>query len=140
MAYKIAAATSDGTRIDRSFRDVKDFYIFDVNERGEYVFSEVRSFDEETESEKENGDEPAGHCEQKSCGNGHGCGGANSPKLKLVEDCRCLICTQIGFKINKQLARKAIASFETDAPTQTAVEKIVRYYGRVDNHQSLKGL
>lgn len=39
---KVAVATTDGVHIDGEFHSVKEFYIYEVNDRGEYNFLENR--------------------------------------------------------------------------------------------------
>jgi predicted Fe-Mo cluster-binding NifX family protein len=131
MSYKMAIATSDGVQIDRNFRDAQEFLIVNVQDDGTYEFGAVRKFEPEAESDET-------YPEHPGCGSGRGCGGENSPKLKLVEDCRCMICTRIGFKIHKQMEKKAINTFEQEGEIGEILAKIIEYYDRVDNHKSLR--
>ena len=118
MSYKIAVASTDQVVINRSFRDAEDFLIFEVDDKGEYKVGEIRKFNDGIEKDKKEVQTNCGSkvsCgENSGCGSGTGCGGDNSPKLLLIEDCRCLVCTKIGFKIHKQLTRKAISAFEIE--------------------------
>ncbi len=141
MSYKIAIASTDGAVIDESFRNAEKFRIIEVNDDGTYKLVEVREFRNEGESEEAAKDcgGSAGCGKGTGCGTGMGCTEA-SPKLLLVADCRCLICTQIGVKAFKQLEKKAISAFEIDCSIDEAMGKIINYYHKVDNHQSLRGL
>lgn len=146
MSYKIAVASTDGVVVDRSFRDAEEFRIIEVDDDGNYEFGETRKFVKEEEQE-EKAFSQEGNCGSRSgcgentgCGNRTGCGGENSPKLLLIEDCRSLLCTQIGFKIHKQLEKRAISAFEIDCRIDDALKKIINYYDKVDKHQSLRGI
>lgn len=84
----------------------------------------------------------SGGCASGGCGGGSGCGGgqAVSEKVELISDCRCVVCKKIGFNIQKQLERKAISAFDVDCTIEEALKKISFYFGRMDRHQSLRGL
>lgn len=142
MSYKIAIASTDGISVDRSFRNAKEFLIIEVDDDGRYEVAEIRQSADEQISEEETQFSPSlqQDCGGAGCGRRNGCGGSGSPKFLLVEDCRCLLCTQIGFKIQKQLERKAIGAFEVGCRIDEALEKIINYYDRVDRHQSLRGI
>ena len=155
MSYKIAIASTDGIHIDKSFKEAEKFYIYQVEKDGTYQVDEVRTFQLESEtaakSESVLPDAGEGILEERcassencgagrGCGAGTGCGGEDSPKLLLIEDCRCLICTKTGFGIQKKLERKAISAFEIDCDIEGALGKITEYFYKVDNHQSLRGI
>jgi predicted Fe-Mo cluster-binding NifX family protein len=149
VAYRIAIASSDGVHIDRRFRDADQFRIVEVDDAGNYEVIELRSCPQDdvkqvlwTEENPERTPEGA----ENGCGVGchrdgriPDCGGENSPKVQLVSDCRCLLCTQIGFRILKQLSKKAISPFEIEGSIEDALEKIIKYYDRLDRHQPLRG-
>lgn len=144
MEYKIAVVSENRVFIDQSFREAKEFLIIRVNQNGDYELSEIRRSKEQDEQEKavelsEHDTENTKRC-GRGCGDGTGCQGRTSPKLRLIEDCRCLICTKAGFKIHKYLKKKAVTVFEADCRIEEAVEKIIRYYERTDAHQSLRGI
>lgn len=46
MAYKIAAASSDGVYIDLSFGAADSFYIYEIDEENQYHFCEIRKYTE----------------------------------------------------------------------------------------------
>ncbi len=144
MSYKIAVASKDGITINQSFRDAGEFLIIHVNENGDYDIDEIRKAEEEKENPKRTGtwrnrEETSGSCD-RGCGDGTGCRGPDSPKLTLIADCRCVVCTRAGFKILKYLEKKAITVFEVDCQIKEAVEKIISYFEKVDTHQSLGGI
>ncbi len=100
MPYKIAVATSDGVNIDRTFGSAECFTIYEVND-DHFTFAEKRAFPEWQEISPET-------CKNdchSGCGNGCGNGGQHSGKVDLISDCRCVVCTKIGFPIRKQLGR-----------------------------------
>lgn len=136
MSYKIAVASTDGINVDRSFGDAEEFQIIDVDDSGKHVVGEIRRF----EGEEKLPAEEQNCSSSKGCGSGNGCGGSAPLKFLLIEDCRCLICTHMGFKIHKQLEKKAIGAFEVDCRVEDALKKIISYYDRVDRHQSLRGI
>lgn len=139
--YKIAVTSSDGIQIDRSFRDASVFTIFEVRDDGSYQEKELRTWSL-TQSENTGCETKDNSCNKqvRSCGYGTGCGGANSPKVELIADCRCLICTRIGFKIQKQLEKRAISSFDVECSISEALHKIIPYFERMDHHQPVIGI
>ncbi len=148
MSYKIAVASSDGVSIDLSFGAAFSFHIYQVDgnnyeflEKREYILPEDAqvglSADEGTCGE-------GTQCEKgqaSSCGNGGGCGNGKGtfPKVELLRDCRCIVCSKIGFQVQKQLERLAIASFDVDCTVEEALTKISAYLNKLDHHQSLRG-
>ncbi len=75
-------------------------------------------------------------------GNGSGCGsgaGGLNPRVELISDCRCVVCTKIGFHVQKQLEKLAIVSFDVTTSVSEALDKITFYFNRVDKHESLRG-
>lgn len=140
--YKIAVASTDGIHIDRNFKDAEKFFIYQV-EAKDYEVKEVRKWELSADLTQEGQSvcQPAAGCgDGKGCGNGTGCGGEDSPKVLLIGDCRCIVCTKTGFGIQKKLERKAISAFEIDCEIKEALDKIVEYFFKIDNHQSLRGI
>lgn len=128
MSYKIAVATSDGINVDETFGAAVRFVIYEA-ESGKYHISEERTA----------GSEPVTHCssssERKCEGKGGGCCGGSeeeSEKVVLISDCRCVVCTKIGFHVQKQLQRKAISMFDVQCSVSEALDKITGYYKRID--------
>ena len=137
MAYKIAAASSDGVNIDVHFGAAQSFLIYEVNDKGEFSFLEKRDYDESREAESIDGKpaKTAGcHGSGSGCGQG-GCSGGASAKVELISDVRAVIAEKIGFNVQKQLEKKAISSFDVDVTVNEALEKITKYFYSVDNHQ-----
>ena len=143
MTYKIAVASSDGMLVNRSFKNASEFLIIKVLDNCDYKLDEIRKYNDESSQQqiyqdKENTCISNGVGQNSSGGGSKSCGGENSPKLKLIEDCRSIVCTQIGFKIQKQLEKRAISAFEINCRIDKALEKIILYYDKVDKHQSLR--
>jgi predicted Fe-Mo cluster-binding NifX family protein len=136
MSYRVAIASSDGENIDVTFGEAEKFIIYEV---------ENNSFKKIEERKWDNSDVSTENCTEKAncgngCGSGTGCGGGEDiPKLKVVDDCRCLVCKKIGFKVRKQLEKKAVSAFDIEYPVDKALERIAFYFERVDNHKSLRG-
>lgn len=131
--YKIAVASSDGINIDRTFGSAEFFTIYEVS-ANDYHVLEKRKFVSDTEEVSEN-------CKKgcnNDCGSGTGCGGEADKKVKLISDCRCVVCIKIGFNVQKQLERKAISAFDVSCTVAEALEKITDYYTKIDSHTSLR--
>lgn len=143
MSYQIAIGSSDGLNIDLKFGEADHFLIYKVDGKKYELYESrtVKRADDEKVHEKED------HCEEKGCstkgcsGNGHGCGGASAvtDKVERIADCRCVVCAKIGFQAQKQFERKAISVFDVECSIPEALEKIMYYYEKMDNHQSLRG-
>lgn len=164
MAYKIAFASSDGIHVDRHFGGASQFVIAEI-ENGTWTITETRSVDdrsidkigvfklrEEIDGDKRvdgcnagsngyAGCDP-GSCTVGGCGSGSGCGGniVISKKVELISDCRCIVCQKVGMSVQKQLSKLAIASFDIECKIEDALIKLTKYYDRVDNHKSLRGI
>jgi hypothetical protein len=139
MSYLVAVASSDGENTDLSFGEAERFIIYEVDGK-DFKFVEERKWD--------NSDiVPEACATNQSCGSGNGCGdgmgcgggGGEIPKLKIIDDCRCLVCKKIGFKVRKQLEKKAVSAFDVEYPIKEALERIAFYFDKVDNHKSLRG-
>lgn len=140
MSYKIAVATSDGVNIDQSFGAASSFEIITVTGES-YELTEVREYEpEENDFTSADGCGSADACGSgDGCGCGHSCDGAASPKVELLSDVRCLICSKIGFQAQKQFEKKAITTFDISCGIDAALDRITGYFARVDRHQSLRG-
>lgn len=71
------------------------------------------------------------------CGNGHSDADIEA-RVKIISDCRCLVCRKIGPGAERQLEKKAITSFQIDIGLEEALRKITQYYTKIDNHISLR--
>lgn len=141
MNYKIAVATSDGVNVDQSFGAATVFQIYTVTDDG-YKLTGKREYREvaKPEAATESPEECAGGCGSGGgCGCGQGCGGAVSPKVDMLSDVRCLLCSKIGFQAQKQFEKKAVTTFDISCGITTALDRITGYFARIDRHQSLRG-
>lgn len=136
MSYKIAVATSDGMQVDLAFGETDCFWIYEIEGAGNWRVAEKR---QTLEPQIHTQPEAAGSCHGCSPGRA-GCAGkaANLQKLPLVEDCRCVLCRQIGFQIRKQLERRTISVFDISYGIEEALGKITSYFDRMDRHQNLR--
>lgn len=142
MSYKIALASSDGSNIDRTFGGTEKFTIVEVTD-GKYMILEERVVLPKEEDRNNAADEVSGGCTPAgSCGCGGGCGGnqAASPRVRLVSDCRCVVCKKIGGGAQKQFSKLAISTFDVECGIDEALKKITLYFDRVDKHKSLRGI
>lgn len=135
MSYKIAVATSDGINIDLTFGSAFEFTVYNIDGT-DYHISEKRKF----EDFEGNSDCNKSGCGNGGCGNGTGCSGGSDAKVRLISDCRCVVCKKIGFNIQKQLGKLAITAFDIDCGVDEALSKITAYLQKIDNHQSLRGI
>lgn len=143
MSYRIAIASSDLIHINLNFGGATDFLIYEVMEEGKYSLLEIRNvMGEEREAKVKKCDT---HCTSScqefgetkgSCSDSQ----ADSPKVLLISDCRCVICKKVGFHIQKQLEKKAIITFDVEGEIRETLDKITRYYNLVDHHQTLRGI
>ena len=138
MAYRIAIASTDRIHIDRTFREADSFIIYEVDSEGEYELLEERKFGNESEVGV-SCDKDGKEC-NSGCGSGNECYDSHFTKVSLINDCRCLICTHIGMKVQKHLERQAIVAFEVDSSTEDVLKRITEYFYRLDNRQSLQGI
>lgn len=164
MSYKIAVATSDGIHVDQSFGAASVFDIYtitddsiELTEQREYEPDSVLAADSENNAAISSSFERSGYSsvedadsiaafggsprnqDDHGCGCGHGCGGASSPKVEMLSDVRCLVCSKIGFQAQKQFEKKAITIFDISGEIMDVLEKISGYFTRMDRHQSLRG-
>lgn len=137
MSYKIAVASSDGENINETFGSAEKFIIYEVTD-GFYEKSEERFYRGESDTVKSGCDSSAKCRKSDSCGSGCGGQGGSSEKVELIADCRAIVCKKIGFHIQKQLERKAISFFDVSCTVKETLDKIVAYYRRIDNHETIR--
>ena len=133
MAYKIAIASSDGTEVNESFGAAERFLIYEIK-NGIYHLLEER---ENPMTGREDNPAKAASEKRNACGCGHGgaCSGIESEKVRVIADCRCLVCTKIGFQVQKQLERKAVTAFDVRCSVAEALDKITYYFNQMDKHE-----
>lgn len=127
MSYRIAVASSDEKYIDESFGGTTRFLIYEVTEKGHRKV-------EERIATAGNDDVRRGGHSRGSCGGGSGCGagGAVDARIAMLLDCRCVVCSKIGFNVQKQLERRAISAFDISCTIEEALNKISVYFRRTD--------
>lgn len=79
----------------------------------------------------------AGCCGGHGGHGGCGCGtpDGSSVRIKVLSDCRSIVCKKIGPHAKKLLERKAIAAFDVECSVEDALKKIIFYYNRMDRHK-----
>lgn len=142
MAYKIAIASIDGINTNEHFGCASSFYIVNVKDDGSYQQEERREVNasdmEEAYESRTKGKNCRSFCETQMSGcRGHSETRIQS-KIEAISDCRCLICAKCGSGAQRQLERKAITVFQIELPIEEALNTIIHYYTKVDNHISLR--
>ncbi len=140
MSYKIAVASKDGSSVDLHFGEVEYFYIYEVSDNGDFSFLEKRKIKESTCIE--GAPSTCGNNNESSCSkkNNGGCCGVegSSAKVETISDVRSVVAAKIGFNAIKQFEKKAISAFDVECSVEEALEKITKYFYKLDNHISLK--
>ena len=131
--YNIAVASSDGINVDLKFGEAQKFLIYGIDEN-------IVLIDERSADTQKNEDACPSKCSEKKdgcSGSGGGCGGDEgiSQRLDVISDCRCLLCKKAGFKVQKELEKRAITLFDIECPIDEALKKIANYYRLLDNNQ-----
>ena len=134
MGLKIAVATSDGLNVDLHFGQAAQFSIYEL--RGDnFKLLEKRAAPKNQNQDAEEQNAGAGcggfggGC---GSGSGGGCcaggGGALSPAVENLLDCRAIIAAQLGANVRRQFERNAISCFDIELPIEEALKKLAAYY------------
>ncbi len=115
MSYKIAVATSNEIDIDLGFGQCDFFTIYKVDDEGNYNVVEKREIEVDDS-------------EVSDYFSGMRCGGRAVLKSNRLSDCRALICSEIGFKVRKNLNALGISVFDVEGKIDLALSKIIEYY------------
>ena len=136
MSYKIAVGTSDSINVNLKFGELTEFYVYEVDGES-YHLHEIRKIEE---SEPNAESIPKGKCSGGHCGKSGGCGGSEGieSRVSLISDCRCLVCSKVGFQAQKQLERKALSYFDVECTIDEAFGKIIAYYTKIDERKKIK--
>jgi len=132
MPFKIAAASSDGKKIDLHFGQTSDFTILTLSDSGELTETETRRFEFNSEPVSEQPEQ----LEQRRRG---GCKGAVrvNPRIhkaaELLSDCEFLLAESVGSGAERQLAGKGITAFAVSGSITDATEKIIAFKKRQKN-------
>ena len=117
MSYRIAVATSNETDIDLGFGQCDLFTIYEVTPDGQYRIAEKR------EVAVDESEIPGDFGTMK-------CGGRAIVKSDKLADCRAVICSEIGFKVRKNLSSRAISVFDMEGEIDPVIRKIIDYYAK----------
>lgn len=133
MSYKIAIASADGENINLSFGAAEFFYIYEA-EGTAFHFLEKRKYEQNEEESDELSNhqlkENTGNCGSKTKASSGCSSGEISSKVRMLGDCRCVLCGKIGFNVTKQFDKMAITTFSVDCSIDEALNKITAYYSK----------
>ena len=121
MSYKIAVATSDGINIDQGFGVCDLFTIYEVAEDRSFAVIEKR-------------DVTVGDDELPKDSGGMKCGGRALVKSEKLSDCKAIICSEIGFRVRKDLNSRGISIFDMEDAIDPVIEKIITFYEKTEKH------
>ena len=125
MSYKIAVATSNEVDIDLGFGQCELFSIYEVSDNGEYGIAEKR------EVKVDESELPPDFGTMK-------CAGRAIVKSDKLSDCRAVICSEIGFKVRKNLNSRGISVFDIEGTIDKVIRKIIDYYSRIAGARSFE--
>jgi nitrogen fixation protein NifB len=117
MAWRVAAASIEGTMVTEHFGRSKSFYIIDVQADGSFVVQERRAVD-------------------PLCKGGHHSGTAFDGALEALRDCAAVLVAKIGPSARKQLELAGIAVFEQPITIEDAAKKLSVYYTRINRPET----
>lgn len=106
MSYRVAVASSDGKFVNQHFGMASQFLVFEIDEKGEYKFLELR------ENAPACGIE--GHTED-----------AMSTSIKLISDCKFVIASQIGPGAIDILLKNNIEPYIAPIFIEDALKKLI---------------
>ena len=119
--YLIAVATSDGVHVDTPFGEAERFEVYEIT-KDAYCKLEERTVVQH--------DEGVNDTERCGCdAGGHSCEGSND-RVECVTDCTFVVCSKIGFHMQKLLAKHAVTAFDVECTIDEALRKIGCYLAR----------
>lgn len=107
-AYKVAAASSDGIVVNRHFGRADTFYIYEVNETGEYGLCEKRTVEPICHG--------GNHDDNELCKN-----------VDSLRDCQYVLVSKIGPGAAMLLEQAGIATMELPMFIDDAIQKVHSY-------------
>ena len=124
MAYRIAAAASDGKNIDLHFGEIESLSVYEVNETdGSFSFIENRNILREPEKE--------------ACESGCSCGSDFAVKVgQAVSDCTYFLVAKIGPKPHRMLQENNVNCIEAPFSLDEAMTKLNQYFVRHKKRES----
>lgn len=102
MAFRIAAASSDGVQVDYHFGQAKTFYIYEIADDGSSAFIESRDIERKP-----------GHSEEEF-----------NKVADLLHDCTAAFAVRVGPGAQKYLAQKGLRIFEAPYEIKLVLEKV----------------
>jgi predicted Fe-Mo cluster-binding NifX family protein len=112
MAWRVAAASIEGTMVTEHFGRSKVFYIVDIQPDGSFAVRERRAVD-------------------PLCNEGHHSESAFGAAIESLRDCAAVLVAKIGPGARKQLELAGIAVFEQPITIAEAAQKLSSYYARI---------
>ncbi|ADY57073.1 Dinitrogenase iron-molybdenum cofactor biosynthesis protein [Syntrophobotulus glycolicus DSM 8271] len=107
MGYKVAAASSDGKFINDHFGRSRQFYIFEVDDKDEYHFLELRQ------------NTPA-------CNSGEHGENTMEKSVNLLADCRYVLVSRIGRSAEQLLEAKGVKALTIPDFIEDALPKLIK--------------
>lgn len=132
--YLIAVATSDGVHVDTPFGEAERFEVYEIT-KDAYCKLEERTVVQHDEGVLKDGQDEdlrsqANDTEHCGCdAGGHSCEGSND-RVECVTDCTFVVCSKIGFHMQKLLAKHAVTAFDVECTIDEALHKIGCYLAR----------
>lgn len=103
MIKRVAVASSDGINIDLHFSKASSFYVYELNDNS-YRFIENRKQDAAKRHDEE----------------------GFAVTLKLIEDCKSIVVSQIGIGALAFAHSKGFRVFEAPYPVETVMENFIK--------------
>lgn len=137
MSFNVAVATDNGKDINQHFGKTKQFYIYQIALNGSYKLISIRNVSIDSFND----------CFSSSnCGNGNGCSGRGcNPHdclpavIELIDDCKYVLASKIGKRVENSLKRYDITSFSIELSIDEAIQKIVIYEDRLNKFKNNGG-
>ena len=132
--YLIAVATSDGEHVDTPFGEAERFEVYEITNDAYCKLEErtVVQHDEGVLKDGQDADLRSQANDTEHCGcdaGGHSCEGSND-RVECVTDCTFVVCSKIGFHMQKLLAKHAVTAFDVECTIDEALHKIGCYLAR----------
>ncbi len=106
MAFKVAVASSDGKYVNQHFGMAQQFLIFEIDDKGNYKFLELRKNTPACEV--------GGHTDE-----------AMERSVELISDCEAVLASQMGPGAVNALASHGIEAYAAPAFIDVALKELV---------------
>ena len=122
--YLIAVATSVGVHVDTPFGEAERFEVYEIT-KDAYCKLEERTVVQHDEGVLKDGQDAdlrsqANDTERCGC----------DARVECVTDCTFVVCSKIGFHMQKLLAKHAVTAFDVECTIDEALRKIGCYLAR----------